>query len=216
VTFEMGDEESVDTSEEQEEQEEGEEDEDEEEDGAEGSQTPHAAAHAQQQQQQRPSQTITSTSPPTTAPTRRPSRLRRLSSATQSRVSPTPSLCTLADRPSSSLRYSNPAADPSTPQPRRHSQHLPTRAGRHHPLARPKSGEYATRLVRRQRGGRGRGGSRRRRRYGRVPRLWCPEATTSTSFHRGQIPQDPVCRRAKTHGEWDVRHERPLRSFGLR
>jgi len=79
VTLEMGTESSAEP-----------ESQEDEEEGEEGTQTPQAAQSSEAAQQQRPTQTITSASPTTAASSpaaRRPSRIRRLSSATQQRVS---------------------------------------------------------------------------------------------------------------------------------
>lgn len=115
VTFDMGTESSIDASEAQEEGEE-----------EEGSRTPQPAASASAEQ--RATQTITSTSPTagdSAAAARRPGRLRRLSSATQSRVSSPLSFCTVGLIGRSSLRYSNPATDPTTAQPGWYPGHVP-------------------------------------------------------------------------------------------
>ena len=125
VTFEMGTESSAEPESllgDEEEEEDGEEGEEEEE----GSQTPHAGQPSDAAQQQRPAQTITSTSANTQSipVATRTSRLRRLSSATQSRVSTSVHMYRRADC-FLSLRCSNPATDSTTTLTRRDTRHLP-------------------------------------------------------------------------------------------
>ena len=126
VTFDVGS--SVDASEDQEEDDEEENDEEEDDEGAEGSQTPHATAStAAIQPPQQARQTITSTSfstPSSPEATRPAGRLRRLSSATQSRVSSSIPSCSTADSLLLSLRHSNPAADSSTPKSSWYTHHV--------------------------------------------------------------------------------------------